>query len=318
MSTTPFRHRRTLLGAMPLGLAAAAAPSAFAQTMLKIPAGNLKIELPKVAGAAAISTKGARGSVITAASAPIASASALTHFNLGFMNGDHKFRRLQLLVEGNGARVALTDQNDDDPFQAEARWVNFTGGVAGTVQGEGHGRAVTTLKLPPAPPRHVLALRGFELARAGGTDANIRHLAIRPVDGALEVTLNDDEGMDLRGTGGAAIVFDPVHFVIVSQASRNLQRGRPYSVTVQYVWIPEILVAGTEMITGGERTMRDAARIPAGRQAVIRGFQFSFLNSDHHLLQVSASTENGGMGIFRDNVEDDPMRWRIDYALLRT
>lgn len=313
----PLHNRRALLGAAPLGLTLGSAP-AWAQGILKVPPqGNLKINLPKVTGESVVRTMGARGSVTTAPDQPIAPVAALSHFHLGYNNGDHKFRRLQLLVEGSMARAALNDSNEDDPFEVDARWVNLSGGSAGTVQGQGHGRAVTMLKLPPAPPRHVFALRGFEFRRQDGTDANIRHLAIRPVDGAIEVTLNDDEGMDLRGTGGAAVVFDPVHYVIVTQSSRNMQRGRAYDVTVQYVWIPDFLVASTGTITGGERSRRDAASVPAGR-AVIRGFQFSFMNSDHHLLQVRASTMNGGMGIFRDNNEDDPVRWRVDYALLRT
>lgn len=316
MNDTLSTRRRTLLRAAPLGLAAAA-PAAWAQTILKLPpSGNLKIELPKVIGESNARTMDGRGSVSTAPDQPIAPVAALSHFLLGFGNGDHKFRRLQLLVEGSMVRAALNDSNDDDPFEVSARWINFSGGNAGVVQAQGHGRAVTMLKLPAAPPRHVFALRGFEFRRQDGTDANIRHLAIRPVDGAVEVLLNDDEGLDMRGVGGAATVFDPLHYFVVAQSSRNMQRGRAYDVTLQYAWIPDFLVASTGSVTGSERRRRDAASVPAGR-AVIRGFQFSFMNSDHHLLQLRASTTDGGMGVFRDNNEDDPVRWRVDYAALR-
>jgi hypothetical protein len=314
---TSLRKRRALLGAAPLGLTLASAP-AWAQGILKVPQGNLKIELSKVTGASFVKTSGARGSVSTAPNQPIAPVSALSHFEFGFGNGDHKFRRLQLLVDGNMVRAALNDSNEDDPFDVQARWVNFSGGQSGTVSGEGHGRAVTTLRLPPAPAGHMFALRGFEFVRQEGTDANIRTLAVQPVAGGIEVVLSDDEGMDLRGFDGAAAVADPLHFFVVKQSSRNLQPGRRYGVTVQYVWIPESLIASSGTITGSEGERRDAASVPAGRNgAVIRGFRFAFLNSDHHLLRIKASTLNGGMGNFRDNVEDDPMRWRIDYAALR-
>jgi hypothetical protein len=46
------------------------------------------------------------------------------------------------------------------------------------------------------------------------------------------------------------------------------------------------------------------------------GFRFEFLNSDHHLLRVMASTRDGGMAHFQDNNTDDPVRWSIDYAML--
>jgi hypothetical protein len=305
--------RRDCLGLA--GALALAAP-AKAQQLLKVPPGNnLKIVLPKITGESTIRTSGARSSVTTAADVPIAPAAALARFHLGFNNGDHKFRRLQLLVEGNNARAALNDQNDDDPFEVHARWINFSGGAAAVASGSGHGRAVTQMTIPPGPPRHVFALRGFEFRRKEGTDANIRHLAIRQNGNAIEALLSDDEGMDLRG-GGGINPLDPLTSFLAQQMRSSKQRGRPYDVIVQYIWIPELLVASTGMITGSERSRRDAASVPAGR-AAIRGFSFSFLNSDHHLLQVHASTLDGGLGIFRDNNEDDPVRWSVDYALLR-
>lgn len=213
-------------------------------------------------------------------------------------------------------RAALNDSNDDDPFDVNARWVNFSGGTAAVAEGTGHGRAVTSLAIPAGPPRHVFALRGFEFRRREGSDANIRHIAIHQAGSAIEVLLSDDEGMDLRGPGGAMNVLDPLHSFLHRRLSSGGQQGRPYEAVVQYVWIPELLVASTGTITGSERGRRDAARVPPGR-AVIRGFRFSFMNSDHHLLQIQASTMNGGMGIFRDNNEDDPVRWSIEYAALR-
>lgn len=310
--------RRSLLGGVVAAAASAAAPGLRAQPLLKGPAtGALSARAARVTGVSNVRVARAQGSVVSAPDNPIAPVAALTHFQFGYHNGDHKFRRLQVLVEGKNARVAFNDQNDDDPFEAIARWVNFSAGQSGGVSASGHGRAVTQIAIPPGPPRHVFALRGFEFRRKDGTDANVRHLAIRFTGTAVEALLSDDEGMDLR-LGGDINPLDPLHSFIAAQLRRSGQRGRPYDVTVQYVWIPDVLVAGTGTITGSERRQRDAARVPSPGESVIRGFSFSFLNSDHHLLHVLATTANGGLGRFRDNNEDDPVRWSIEYAHLRS
>lgn len=289
--------------------------AAYGQVLV-VPPANPTNKPRKVLGFSEVRTQGAHGSILTAPSQPIGPTAALSDFHFGFGNGDHKFRRLQLLVEGQMVRAALNDSNDDDPFQVYASWVNFSGGTAGVARGTGHGRDVTRLAIPAGPPRHVFALRGFEFRRNEGTDANIRHIGIRHVGGTIEVLLSDDEGMDLRGPGGAMNVLDPMHSFLHQQLRAGGRQGRPYEAIVQYVWIPEVLVASTGTITGSARGQRDAARVPQG-WAAIRGFTFSFLNSDHHLLAIAAKTSGGGVGIFRDNNEDDPVRWSIDYAALR-
>lgn len=318
MNGHSFRSRRAALRGLAATAAVAAAPALRAQTLLKAPQTvPLRSRVAAVTGVSNVRVASAQGEVETAPDVPIADSAALSHFHFHFHNGDHKFRLLQLLVDDpQRARVAFNDQNDDDPYEATAQWVNISGGSRGMSSASGHGRAITPIRLNHRPKGHVFALRGFEFRRPQGTDANIRHISIRFSVSAIEVVLADDEGMDFRGPGGAAMVFDPVHNYVVAQATRNRQPGRPYTVAVQYVWIPEVLVAQTGTITGSERGVRDAASVPPGR-AVISGFSFSFLNSDHHLLNIAGSTLDGGMARFRDNNEDDPVRWRIDYALLR-
>ncbi len=268
-----------------------------------------------VIGRSTVAFSGGRGTVNTAADKPIPERAALQHFAFRFQNGDHKFRLLLLRPEGHQAAVAFNDQNEDDPFEMRATWVHLPAGQAGAIGGAGHGRAVSRIPLN-VPPNHVFALRGFEFRRADGTDANVRHIAIRRVGNFVEVLLSDDEGMDLRTPQGAFNVLDPLHSHLAKSLSGSGQSGRPYRFNVQYVWIPRDLVAGEGVITGSERRRIDAARVPAA-PSVIRGFSFSFLNSDHHLLHIEASTLGGGMGIFRDNDEDDPVRWSIEYATLR-
>lgn len=333
MGSQSHNTRRTLLCALPAGLAASAIPvwaKPTAPIILKAPPGSVRVDPPPAAKVTVTGESnirvGSRGEAITAPDRPIARAAALAHFNVGFHNGDHKFRHLRLLVESeNSVKVAFADQNGDDPFEADARWINLSDGRSGLVSGQGHGRAVTRKALRQYQD-HVFALRGFEFRRNPGTDANIRHLAIRYRNNMLEVLLSDDEGIDFRFDGGGAggrvlgaALLDPhagLDTLIREQFRGRSGQGRPYDFAVQYVWIPKELVASTGMVTGSERGMRDAARVPPGR-AVLSGFSFSFLNSDHHLLTLTASTLNGGMGRFRDNNEDDPVRWSIEYVALR-
>jgi hypothetical protein len=292
-----------LASAMLLSLAA----SAQAQIIPLPPGTGGMLRILPTDGTAFAQTSGARGSLVTASDRPIAAVSALSMFSLGFENGDHKFRRLQVLPEGVGARFAFNDSGDDDPFSAQARWVNVVGGSAANVSGNGGGRVITELTIPAGPANHTFALRGFELRRADGTDANVRTLAINlaPSRTAIRVQLVDDERADLR-----------------LQVLRNPGRsgpdiGRRYNVTIHYAWIPNSAVLSQGSITGSERG-RDAAAVPATGLPVIRGFNFTFNNSDHHLLGVGINLADGGSVTFQDNNLDDPMRWQVDYAVLRT
>ena len=281
------------------------ATPAFAQT-LRLPDAPV-LFLPWISGESAVSTAGSTQSILTAPDRPIAPASALSQFSLWFENGDHKIRRLQVLAEGELARLAFNDIDGTDPFAGQARWVNFGGAVqAHSVNNtRGGGRIVTQLPIPAGPANHTFALRGFEIRRAEGTDANVRNLAIGLAASgtAIEVLFSDNEGADLR--------LNQVR--VAGRTGPNI--GRRYSVTVQYVWVPNNLVASVGAITGNQNG-REAAAIPPGR-AVIRGFSFEFLNRDHHLLQVRVDTANGGGVTYQDNNTDDPVRWRVDYAALR-
>lgn len=278
---------------------------AFAQ-VVRLPDTPL-IFLPLITGESTASTTGANQSILTAPDRPIGAASALSQFSLGFENGDHKIRRLQVLAEGEMARLAINDIDGTDPFAGQARWVNFGGAVqAHSVSStRGGGRIVTQLPIPAGPANHTFALRGFEIRRAERTDANVRNLAIGLASSgtAIEVIFSDNEGVDLRLNQAR----------VAGRTGPNI--GRRYSVTVQYMWVPNNLVASVGAITGNQNG-REAAAIPPGR-AVIRGFSFEFLNTDHHLLQVRVDTANGGAVTYQDNNTDDPVRWRVDYAALR-
>lgn len=285
----------------------ALAASAQAQLIPLPPGTGGIIRILPTDGTAFARTTSARGSVVTASDRPIAAVAALNMFNFGFENGDHKFRRLQVLPEGVGARFALNDSGDDDPFTAEARWVNVVGGRAATIEGNGGGRIIADLTIPPGPANHTFAIRGFEFRRADTTDANIRTLAINlaPSRTAIRVQLADDERADLRPR------------IRLNPGRTGPDIGRRYTVRVDYAWIPNSAVLSQGSFTGTQGG-REAASVPTTGLPVIRGFNMTFGNSDHHLLAVTVDLAEGGSVRFQDNNLDDPMRYTVDYAVLRT
>lgn len=288
-----------LASALALALAASAA-----QAQITYIPGAAPIRILPTSGTSFAQTSGARGSVTTAADRPIASVSALSMFSLGFENGDHKFRRMQVLAEGASARFALNDAYDDDPFSAQARWVNIVGGRSGSATATGGGGIITQLSIAPGPANHTFVLRGFEFRRGANLDANIRAMSINlaPEGNVIHVTLVDDERLDLR--------LGPMRNV----GRTGADIGRRYNVVVQYAWVPNTAIASRGIITGSERG-RDAASVPAGL-AAIQGFSFNFGNSDHHLLTAAIDLSGGGSARFQDNNLDDPMRWEVKYLSL--
>jgi hypothetical protein len=246
-------------------------------------------------------------------------AAALIHFDLRFQNGDHKINTIEAgsIVPGNAYNApdtlfkpgpstrhfaAFRDRNGDDDFTAQVGWLNLSHGRSYVehIPARSDGRLTRNGQAEfwaPVPRQafaadHELVLHGFSLRRPEGTDANVRAFGLRFAtlnrNPAFEVLLSDDSGADTR---------------------------TPIEALISYAWIPRSLVARKGTVGGSATGRRDGRPIPAG-YAVMTGFRFEFLNSDHHLLRVMASTRDGGMAHFQDNNADDPVRWSIDYALL--
>lgn len=281
----------------------------------------------------------------TAQSGPMSPTSALSRFKFGFENGDHKLRLIQVMPQSeNRTLFSFSDQNGDDPFNADAAWWNVNNSppkAADVVWGAGSG--VFEIRMS-ARPGYVPAIRGFSFQRQDGTDANVRLLGIELLPDQAEqlkfdlakspstpemkmwmarVRLVDDEGPDFRNpVKGLAIAASPME-ALASMAAAKLAMGRgvpggrrPYVAGVAIGWLPESAIASQGAISGTERG-RDAAAVPAGA-AAITGFQFEFGNSDHHLLEVKVDLADGGDANFQDNNKDDPMRWWVNYASLKT
>ena len=272
---------------------------------------------------------------------------ALRGFNLRFQNGDHKLRRIGVLGDGRFVNFALADSNGDDPFTANAEFINLSQGRMGEVAAMGSGKF--DIPLPPIPEGHVPVLAGFEFRRADGTDANVRNIGVwlDPTNAVARVSLIDDNGLDLRGleaTLGAFIagialpgVSDwaaPIAMgsspVIgqflgdrVLKATYGKQRG--YQVRVLYALIPRLTIAREGALAGTDRTADNPSGLDrAPRVDLLQGFEFTFMNSDHHLLGLAVNgrrrneDEKAHPGVlFRDNNRDDPVQWQYTYVTLR-
>ncbi|MEL6614090.1 MAG: PAN domain-containing protein [Bacteroidota bacterium] len=269
-------------------------------------------------------------------------ATVLESFSLDFSNGDHKIRRFGVLAESRFARFSFADQDSNDPFAAEAVWWLIPSAVTGEVSGVARQRG--EVEIPPGPPGHILVLRGFEVRRADGSDANVRTFGISLDSEAstASILLSDDMGPDWRGFEGtlglasllSAIPLDPVGAVLMTKAdavnrlnggwgaSGGSVPGRPYAFTIQYAWVPGEVAPKTLAQSGTETwEERFASERPRGRIA-IRSFLFSFQNSDHHLDRFTIDLRGANTPryrhpvSFRDNNLDDPMQWSVEYATL--
>lgn len=258
---------------------------------------------------------------------------ALRGFLIGFQNGDHKLRRIGLVPSPRFTHFALADQNGDDPFRANASYSTFTSGQSGEVAARGGGKF--EIPLPgSAPFGHTLVLRGFEFRRADGTDANLRNIGVwlDPQRHVARVSLVDDQGLDWRGferTIGAALTGASMTLPGVFEMQTAVDSAswwgrrtpelidgyRAYDVKVQYAWIPTALVRSQGALSGTDR-QRDAR----SRDAIdaLQGFEFSFTNSDHHLLGVGLNGDReNGQAFFQDNNLDDPMQWSATFLTLK-
>jgi hypothetical protein len=144
------------------------------------------------------------------------------------------------------------------------------------------------------------------------------------------VSLTDDQGLDFRGLEAslgamAASMVVPLPGLLetgtVVAGTRASTRAiaqragqyRGYRVTVQYAWIPNRMVQSSGALSGTDRS-RPPTQVP--RIDALQGFEFTFTNSDHHLLGLGLNGDSRGTALFQDNNTDDPMQWFATYLTL--
>jgi hypothetical protein len=284
------------------------------------PAGHLDLHQARI--------QGLRDNGAAALDRPLPGGWALAGFELRFLNGDHKLRRIGVLGEERFARLSLADQNGDDPFGGRVLLTSLPGITVQQVSADGGGKF--DIPLPgQAPPDSTLVLSGFEFRRTDGTDANLRNIGVwlDPQRKVARVSLTDDQGLDFRGLEAslgamAASMVVPLPGLLetgsVIAGTRASSRAiaqragkyRGYRVTVQYAWVPNRLVLSSGALSG---TDRSRGAMPGARIDALQGFEFTFTNSDHHLLGLGLNGDGRGTALFQDNNTDDPMQWFATY-----
>ncbi len=310
-----------LLAALPLSLAAQSPPPTEQPALLRpttqeqlrrVPLRPLTALAPMEWRISRAETNGMRDAGRAAPQPVVAPIHGLRGFKLQFQNGDHKLRRLGVVAEDRFVTFALADNNGDDPFLAHAEFINLSAGQMGEVAGIGGGKF--EIPLPAGPANHVPVLSGFEFRRTEGTDANLRNIGLwlDTERGVVRVSLIDDQGLDLRSlqeTIGATIAATVLPGVmewagpvaggvapilgstIGGRAVQQHYEGRRgYQVRVRYAWVPRNAVQSFGALAGTDRdTSMPANWQGSPRVDLLQGFEFTFMNSDHHLLGIAVN-----------------------------
>ncbi len=267
----------------------------------------------------------------------------LNGFHLKFSNGDHELRKVSVLVASpSSATIALIDKNADDPYRAEATWINIKGGgTRGEVHAAGGGQFDVPLPTQ-RPPNSRLVLTGFELRDQD--DDHIRMVGVW-LDETRNVArvsfLNHISGwFSAAGTRlGAAGVPVPDRIGAISSkvfptaaaadayvSANDNYSYRAFAVRLQYAFIPNTIVEGEDYFTGSSRAP-SSGKIFQPR-AAIQGFEFFFDNKAHHLLEigvmprlpgsaVSARAPQGEYIAFQDKNRDDPIKWAVKLLTIK-
>ena len=277
--------------------------------------------------------------LVAAADVKISSAPALSDFRLWYNNGDHKVRTIGILHEQGAMNAKYSDQNGDDPFRVQAKWINIPGATGGTITAAGSG--TFNIQLPEKPENTTLVISGFSFERQKGTDNNIRIMSIKinQENSIAQVSFIDDQGADYRSfvepTMTSVLAVVPFGTLIkVGMSSETIlnnlsnqgnTEARPYIATIQYAFIPNSRIAGNGELSGTSRNKSEVqGQIPEAFPLIYRSFILKFNNSDHHLLGVGIHLH--GMSRFpgqrgsekepitwQDNRMDDPIQWFLKY-----
>jgi hypothetical protein len=131
----------------------------------------------------------------------------------------------------------------------------------------------------------VFVLKGFR-ASYSGTDHHVDQLAVSEKNGGLTVALNDQNDDDL------------------------------FSFEVTYAYLPRAQFRVVSRMVGVVHRVGGGA-IETG-PAVIRGFNFDFRTSDHHLSEVGVVMPGDGQltAHFSDKNGDDQFAYTVEYGII--
>jgi hypothetical protein len=216
-------------------------------------------------------------------------------FYFRFLNSDHHIAIMEVSTDTpslNEATINFQDDNANDPYAFRIQHQDVTN-VSGIFTGNfGPEVCKGSCTLPIARPvgDFVFVLRGFYVQYIG-PDHHIQRFGIfEDGNGNITAALRDND----------------------------LGNNDNFIVEVQYAYVPRSRFAalGTHFgnnVAGGV----DRRQIPAGL-SLIRGFDFAYTSSDHHLEEIGVFQPGGGnLDIFfNDNDNNDRFNWAVDWGIL--
>lgn len=206
-----------------------------------------------------------------------------------FRNGDHHVRSVGLLIDTPRlfeTQLYYRDVNSDDPFDYAYRyWDVGPSGIFATSTGTRGCRGTCTVAITRPAGDSVFVLRGFYFSYRG-TDNHLKRVRVSESGGNLTVSFFDESPSE------AADDFDYI---------------------VQYAYVPRSRIVTLGTVGGGANGSQ--SKPIAGGTAVIRGFSFGYLSSDHHVEELGMAVGGGvATAHFNDNNDDDAFDWSIDWA----
>jgi hypothetical protein len=215
----------------------------------------------------------------------------LASFVVGYKSEDHHFGTLAIMPgrgEPDQPLVTFADKNLHDEYWSCITYRRYWGPVSyDVIEKSGcRGTCTVTLSPPSGIADPVFVLQGFRVSYSE-SDHHIDRLAITERGGVLTVALNDKNDDD------------------------------PFSFEVTYAYIPR-----AQFLVVSER--RGAAHDHASGKTevvgwhVIRGFDFNFWYSDHHIKQIELELSDLGRfdAKFADKNGDDQFAYRVEYGII--
>jgi hypothetical protein len=214
----------------------------------------------------------------------------LQSFYTRFTNTDHHFAGLEVMPNApaaNQASILYTDKNGDDEYFYNITFAPYFGDIFRRFSTEFCRQNTCTypVETPPDRENYVFVLRGFYISFRGG-DHHIDQVKISEQNGRVTYALNDKNDDD------------------------------PFRVDLSYAYIPRSQISAVASRSGNAKGGQRMS-IEAGTP-VIRGFNFDFRSSDHHIQDIGiVMNGNAQMEVYYgDKNKDDPFDWSVDYGIL--
>lgn len=272
----------------------------------------------------------------------------LSRFLFQFENGDHELRRLTLQHNSAGNKVtyAFNDYNADDPYKVGFGYigVNDRGVSRGTVWNAQQLRP-NVAKGPTAKERKVLngacmngagyvpLLTGFNFSHSQ-KDVAVRRLAaicapetVTQCEGTYGWYTASNGKCDSSGHAKRTAIQTVYRQAWDDRGDLDTDDIEAFFDTkrstggkdVRADWLYVPLSAVDECRSFYGRDTRAIENFASGRDVAIQGFDYRFLDTDHHILEVGLIPQGGGgeQVRFRDNDRKDPFEYRVQLCALK-